>query len=256
MFYLDRGRGPALLLIHGMFGDHLDWEPILDPLARRYRVIAVDLPGFGASDKPDLDYTPEYFTRHLIELLRELGIGKATVIGNSFGGQIAMSLALAHPELVERLVLITTGGLHRYTAQEIEAGVTRLSEENQLRFTPEIYSSLFGRLFFTQGTDHQRRYIEKQNARLTAADYPDYVRVMRRCIRLSLELCLLDRVRALKMPALLIHGEHDPVVLVRWVRDAAPCFANGRLVMLECGHVPQLEMPDEVVRLIDDFVET
>ncbi|MGI8743721.1 MAG: alpha/beta fold hydrolase [Bryobacteraceae bacterium] len=255
MFYIDRGSGPVLLLIHGMFGDHLDWEPILEPLAQRHRVIAVDLPGFGESEKPQVDYSPEFFTRQLLELLDELGIGTATVVGNSFGGQIAMSLALACPRRVERLVLITTGGLHRYSEPEIAAALQRLSVENMLQFTPEIHGALFGRLFFRQGTSLQQRYTGKHDAKLVRADYRAYVAVLHRCMRLSLELCLLDRVRELPMPVLLIHGEADPVVLVDWVRDAVGLFAAARLVVLvECGHVPQLELPDRIVELIEGTI--
>ncbi|MDQ2945554.1 MAG: alpha/beta hydrolase [Acidobacteriota bacterium] len=251
MFYIDRGQGPALLLIHGMFGDHLDWEPILPPLVVRNRVIAVDLPGFGDSEKPDIVFTPEFFTRHLVALLDRLGIEKATVIGNSFGGQIAMSFALAHPDRVERLVLITTGGLHEYSAQEIDAALQRLSVANLMQFTPEIHAPLFGRLFFRPGTAMQRRYTEKQDSKLKRSDYAAYTNVLHRCVRLSLSLCLLDRVAELRMPALLVHGEKDPVVLVRWVRDAVKLFGDGTLVSLpECGHVPQLEEPEKVVWLI------
>src|SRR5258708_14811590 len=120
MFYYDRGRGPALVLIHGMFGDHLDWEPVLEGLAERHRVIAVDLPGFGESLKPDIDYDVCVFTLALAELLDRLGIERAVFAGNSFGGQIAMAFALEHPERVEKLVLITTGGLHEYSEQDIQ----------------------------------------------------------------------------------------------------------------------------------------
>ena len=251
MFYIDRGQGPTLLLIHGMFGDHLDWEPILQPLAEGHRVIAVDLPGFGESEKPDVEYTPEFFTNHLVQLLDDLGIAKATVIGNSFGGQIAMSLALAHPDRVERLVLITTGGLHEYSTQEIDAALQRLSVENMLRFTPDIHAPLFGRLFFRPGTALQQRYIEKQNGKLKRADYGVYTGIIHRCVRLSLSLCLLNRVGELRMPVLLVHGDKDPVVLLSWVQSAVHLFPDGELAILtDCGHVPQLEQPDKLLDLI------
>jgi len=251
MHYIDRGHGPALVLIHGMFGDHRDWEPILEPLAQRRRVIAVDLPGFGESEKLDVDYTSEFFTGRLIELLNALGIRTAAFIGNSFGGQVAMLLGLMHPERVERLALIATGGLHRFSQPEITAALQRLSVENMLQFTLEIHRALFGRLFLKQGTDLERRYIGKHDARLARADYPAYVSVLNRCMRLSLELCLLDRLSDLRMPVLLIHGDADPVVPVEWAREAVGMFPDARLVVLECGHLPQLEFPDRVVELIE-----
>lgn len=255
MFYYDRGRGPALLLIHGMFGDHLDWEPVLEPLAKRHRVIAIDLPGFGDSAKPDIEYNACPFVTEIVKLLDKLGIKRVAVAGNSFGGQIAMVLALEHPERVEKLVLITTGGLHRYSREELDATRERLSEANLLSFTPAIHAVVFGRIFYRQGTEIQRRYIEKQNAKLTRADYPDYARVQHRCIQLSLELCLLDRLPSLEMPVKLIHGEYDPVVLPAWVREAAPLFPDADLVMIpECAHLPQLEHPLRVIDEVESFL--
>ena len=248
MFYYDRGRGPALLLIHGMFGDHLDWEPVLEPLAERHRVIAVDLPGFGDSAMAGAEPSPELFVTALSGLLDHLGIERATVVGNSFGGQVAMSLALADPDRVEKLALITPGGLHRYRSEEIEAALERLSEKNLLAFTPAVHAVVFGRLFFTQGTDMQRRYVAKQDARLARGDYPEYVRYMHRAMRLSLELCLLDRVPRLRMPVKIIHGQHDPVVRLEWIEAALPLFPDARLIVYpDCAHLPQLECADRVV---------
>lgn len=248
MFYYDRGCGPALLLIHGMFGDHLDWEPVLEPLAERYRVIAVDLPGFGESPKTATEPSPGLFVNAVTELLDKLGIECATVAGNSFGGQVAMSLGLARPDQVKKLVLITPGGLHRYAPEEIDAALERLSERNLLAFTPAIHAVVFGRLFLTQGTSMQRRYLAKQDARLARGDYAEYVRYMRRSMRLSLELCLLDQLPGLRMPVQIIHGRHDPVVRLEWIESALPLFPDGRLlVYADCAHIPQLERPDRVV---------
>src|ERR1043166_691919 len=73
---VDLGKGPPMLLLHGMFGDYLDWEPVIEPLAERFRVIAVDLPGFGDSDKPDTEYDSELFIGAIRALLQDLGIPK------------------------------------------------------------------------------------------------------------------------------------------------------------------------------------
>ena len=248
MFHYDRGRGPALLLIHGMFGDHLDWEPVLEPLAEHYRVIAVDLPGFGESPMAGAEPSPGLFVTALSGLLDQLGIEHVTVAGNSFGGQVAMSLALADPDRVEKLALITSGGLHQYGTEEIEAALDRLSERKLLVFTPADHAVIFGRLFFTQGTAMQRRYIAKQDARLSRGDYPEYVRYMHRAMRLSLELCFLDQLARLRMPVQIIHGQHDPVVRLEWIKSALPLFPDGQLIVYpECAHLPQLECPDRVV---------
>ncbi len=248
MFYYDSGRGPALLLIHGMFGDHLDWEPVLEPLAQHYRVIAIDLPGFGDSPKIAEEPSADLFVTAVTGLLDQLGIERAVVAGNSFGGQVAMSLALAHPERVKKLVLVTPGGLHRYAPDEIDAALDRLSETNLLAFTPAVHAVIFGRLFHAQGTAIQQRYIAKQDAKLTRANYPEYVQFMHRSMRLSLELCLLEQLRGLTMPVQILHGRHDPVIRLDWIESALPLFPDVQLIVYpDCGHVPQLEHPDRVV---------
>src|SRR6266481_1527934 len=98
IFYYDHGKGPVLVLIHGMFGDFTDWDPILEPLSKKHRVIAIDLPGFGASSKPPVEYTGDFFVAALKALLDKLKIPRATLVGNSFGGIVCMLFALRHPE--------------------------------------------------------------------------------------------------------------------------------------------------------------
>ena len=108
LFSWQGGEGRELVLIHGMFGDHLDWEPVLEPLSRSFRVTAPDLPGFGASPRNSRHrYDAELF----VNAIREVTGGRrVTLVGNSFGGQVAMLYALAHPECVSALVLVSSGG--------------------------------------------------------------------------------------------------------------------------------------------------
>ena len=255
MFYIDRGRGPVFLLIHGMFGDHLDWAPVIAPLAEHHRVIAVDLPGFGDSEKPDIEFTPAFFTAELNRLLDSLGVASCTVVGNSFGGQLAMALALDAPERVERLVLITTGSLHRYTAQELQFSADRMSEANLIQFTPAYHAAIFGRLFYNPDAPHKAAYIAKQDAKLLRPDYPAYARIISRCARLSLEYCLLEEIHRIGAPVLLLQGEQDPIVSAQWIRAAAPLFPDATLAMIpECGHIPQIEIPDKVIGLVEQFL--
>ncbi len=255
MFFIDRGHGPALLLIHGMFGDHLDWEPVLGQLAEKHRVIAVDLPGFGNSEKPDIEYTAGFFTTEFTRLLDSLGIASCAVAGNSFGGQLAMALALDAPSRVESLILITTGGLHRYTQQELQFSAERVSEANLQQYTPAYHAAIFGRLFCNQAAPDKAAYIAKQDAKLTRPDYPAYTRVISRCAKLSLEHCQLDEVHRIKAPVLLLQGAQDPIVLAEWIREAAQRFDNAKLVMIpDCGHMPQIENPATVIDEMELFL--
>src|SRR6202521_1546799 len=109
--YRDEGSGEALLLIHGMAGSSETWRAVLPQLAKKYRVIAPDLLGHGQSAKPRGDYSLGAFAVSLRDLLDELGIARATVVGQSLGGGVAMQFTYQPRDYCQRLVLISSGGL-------------------------------------------------------------------------------------------------------------------------------------------------
>lgn len=109
--YQDEGQGDAILLLHGMAGSSQTWRSVIRPLSRKYRVIAPDLLGHGSSAKPRSDYSLGAFAVLLRDLLDELGVARATVVGHSLGGGVAMQFVYQHPDYCERLVLIGSGGL-------------------------------------------------------------------------------------------------------------------------------------------------
>ena len=111
--YRMAGSGPALLLLHGIAGSSRAWKEVMPSLAESYTVIAPDMLGHGESAKPVGDYSLGAFASGMRDLLVALGIDRVSVIGQSFGGGVAMQLAYQHPEMVERLVLVNAGGLGR-----------------------------------------------------------------------------------------------------------------------------------------------
>ena len=122
--FVKAGSGPVILLLHGLGCDHTTWEPVIDTLARRYTVIAPDLLGHGASDKPRADYSVGGYANGMRDLLTVLGIDKVTVVGHSFGGGVAMQFAYQFPERTERLVLVASGGLGPEVTPAIRAITT------------------------------------------------------------------------------------------------------------------------------------
>lgn len=124
--YRDEGSGEAILLIHGMGGSSKTWSGVIPMLAEKYRVIAPDLLGHGQSDKPRGDYSVGAFAVLLRDLLDELGVSRATVVGHSLGGGVAMQFAHQHRQYCERLVLISSGGfgddVGRVPAATVAAG--------------------------------------------------------------------------------------------------------------------------------------
>src|SRR5580693_8762598 len=111
-YYMD-GEGPALLRLHGIASSSRTWRDVIPLLTDRFTVIAPDLMGHGQSEKPVGDYSLGAFASGIRDLLEVLDIERASVIGQSFGGGVAMQLAYQHPERCERLVLVDSGGLGR-----------------------------------------------------------------------------------------------------------------------------------------------
>src|SRR6478752_7096786 len=109
--YREAGAGEALLLIHGMAGSSATWRAVLPQLSKKYRVVAPDLFGHGESAKPRGDYSLGAFAVSLRDLLDELGITRATVVGQSLGGGVAMQFVYQHPDYCRRLILMNSGGL-------------------------------------------------------------------------------------------------------------------------------------------------
>jgi len=106
IYYVEKGEGQPLILIHGFGSNHFTWSRVIDQLSQRYRVIAPDLLGFGYSDKPDVSYNMDLFTRQIVFLMRELKIDSAYVGGNSMGGRITLNLAYLAPQRVKKMLLL------------------------------------------------------------------------------------------------------------------------------------------------------
>lgn len=109
--FVDVGSGPPVVLVHGLLGSHESWGPQISQLSRKYRVVAPDLFGHGASDKPAGDYSLSSHAATLRDLVEHLGISSASFVGHSLGGGIVMQLTYLFPERVDRLCLVGSGGL-------------------------------------------------------------------------------------------------------------------------------------------------
>jgi pimeloyl-ACP methyl ester carboxylesterase len=261
VFLYDTSPADAapLLAIHGL-GDEADtWRHLISPLSAHYRVLAPDLPGFGRSDEPERGYTIPFFQKTLVELLDELKVTRATLIGHSLGGAIVQSVALAHPERVERLVLI--GGSLVARSQKLDLAtvlflVPGLGEwlYNRLRRDPEAayrsleayYSALdrlpeadraflFQRVNERVWSDGQRRAF-LSTLRHLARSLPAQQRE------------LPDRLSRLALPTVVVWGELDRINSVENGRAVAELQPGARLAVVPgAGHNVHQEHPEAVL---------
>ncbi len=252
--FVEQGHGPSLVLLHGMFGDHQDWDAVIEPLSRHFHVIAVDLPGFGASAKPAIDYSLEFYLRALHGLFTALKLVHFHLIGNSFGGQLAVFYTLLFPEQISKLILVDCGGFRRIPSDEREQTVRAFSESNLLHLHPFMVQYLFSPAF-AHASAEKARYLERQTARLHSADYPAYAHATAQAIRISLDTCLFDRLHEIRCATLLIWGDHDTLFPVEQARAGLKQLRSGTLqVFQQCGHLPQLDSPREFLAAATSFL--
>lgn len=250
------GRGKPIVLLHGLGGSIYDWRHLLDPLARTRRVIAPDFLGAGESDKPgDEDYSVAAQARRLRGILDRLSVKKATLVGNSYGGGVALRFAQDWPERVDRLVLINS----ICYADQIPCYVS-------LAGLP-CAETLVGAVPLGKTTRWVIRGSYSTVARLSDAEIDTYIEEIRaegrraaivRTLRHAVPSDTREfeaRLKSIRAPALLVWGKDDTTVPVELGRRLEKDLPDARLVELEAGHVPNQEKPAEVLRLINGFLK-
>ncbi len=260
----DEGRGEALLLIHGMAGSSQAWREIVPLLAKKYRVIAPDLLGHGQSSKPRTDYSLGAFAVGLRDLLDELGVGSATVVGQSLGGGIAMQFLYQHPDYCRRLVLISSGGLgpevgfilRLLAAPGAELVMPIIAPPVVLRAGNSVRSWLSSRgLRSPRGAEIWSAYSSFSDRQTRDA----FLRTLRSVVDYRGQcVSALNRLNVREdMPTLAIWGEQDAIIPVEHAYAALEARPNCRLEVLPgVGHFAQVEAPVEVAELIDGFIST
>jgi pimeloyl-ACP methyl ester carboxylesterase len=263
--YVKAGNGPALLLLHGLGCTHRTWLPVLDALARRYTVIAPDLLGHGESDKPRADYSIGAFANGMRDLLTVLGIDKATVVGHSFGGGVAMQFAYQFPERTERLVLVGSGGLGPEVSPAIRAiTTTGFYQVMGLLTLPGIRHVGMGGLqvLSSTGLSRFRDYDEVASIYGSFRD-PAARAAVRHVVRAVVDwqgqiVTMADRAYLTEaMPMAVVWGRDDRVIPVRHASNAAALAPAARVeVIPNAGHFPHKDHPQRFARLVHDFVRS
>lgn len=249
MYYVDRGSGPVVVLIHGLGDQASVWKRSIDPLAAGHRVIALDLIGFGHSDKPLLSYQPQTFVDFLGGFLAALHIDRASLVGNSLGGQIAALYAIEHPGAVERIVLVDAGGF------TLPPGAISPRMKSAMRLsTREDYR------YFAQFTFYDKKFLPDD----AFMDYAIGERVRRGdgyTINQLIESLLrnddaLDgRLGGISAPTLILWGRGDRLISRAVAERYAREIRNSRLQVIEkCGHIPQVECPADLNALLLPFL--
>lgn len=287
--YLVGGEGPPVVLLHGIGLDAatVSWRHALPALAEDYRVYAPDFPGHGRSEKPSVRYTTSYFRNVLRAFLAELDVASPRLVGISMGGAVALGHALGHAldnggngdgradaasrdngdgradpgDGVEQLVLIDSYGLG-------EDAPWRAGASALLR-TPFAHRLWWSGMGITRDAvrGHLRNVVAERPRDDLVEDVYHAVQddAVGRTVSSwqrsefrpgGFETCYADRLSALDVPTLLVHGGADPLLPAEWSKRAVERVTDGRLQVFEqCGHWPPRERPEEFVRVLDWFLD-
>lgn len=205
MYYEIHGEGRPLVLICGLGNDISEWESTIRWLAQHYQVIAFDNRGAGRTDKPDQPYSIEMMAGDTYGLLRALDIDRATMLGVSMGGRIALALALAHPEQIDRLILVSTSA----------RGIKRTWRFQLLSLVPLVTN-------FARNLRHK-------------PSQPRYA--FRRQREASSAYSCADRLHEIHAPTLIMHGKQDNSMPYALAEELHASIAGSQLLPFADGHI-------------------
>jgi pimeloyl-ACP methyl ester carboxylesterase len=257
LYYEEHGAGPPLLLLHGLGESTFTWHDIVPALATRHRVIALDLKGFGRSDKPDDGaYSADDQAALVARFIREQDLSDLTIIGHSFGGTVALRTALAdgmaETSRIRRIVAISAPALPRATARHLDLVMTPLIPDAVAAvFPPEdaarflLKEAMGGR---TPSEETVKGYAEPYEDRDAMRAF---LATARSIINEQDADAIRKRYRAIKQPVLLVWCRKDPIVPLRAGRQLAKALPRARLSIIEgCHHLPQHERPRQLLKAL------
>jgi 2-hydroxy-6-oxonona-2,4-dienedioate hydrolase len=259
--YLVAGEGPPMVLLHGVGTSAGEWSWVLPELARSHRVYALDLPGYDGSFEPP-DYAPAFTASFIGSFLDAVGVESAVVVGNSFGGLVALHLALSEPARVSALILSDSAGLDR----TVNPALATLSFPRMGQMATALAKTPPGAaqralsralLFFARPWQIPLKWVKDQ---YKLAQLPNFTEATLATLRSTVgpagqREVLLDKLPRLQMPTLIVWGIEDRVIPYGQAQDALARLQKGSLELISnCGHLPHVEQPKRFVSILGDFL--
>jgi pimeloyl-ACP methyl ester carboxylesterase len=261
--YVEAGSGDLLLLIHGMAGTAENWGSVIEPLAHGHTAIAPDFPGHGTSEPGGGDYSLGSLASGLRDLMLTLGHERATLVGHSLGGGVALQFTYQFPEMVERLVLVSSGGLGPDVSPILRAAALP-GADLFISATAGIGSragALLGSGLGRLGLRPSADVAEVARGYASLSD-PDRRKAFLATLRAVVgtdgqRVAAHDRLYlAEALPLLIVWGARDPIIPVAHAEETHQAVPGSRLEIFEdTGHVPQLECPGRFVAVLQRFLD-
>lgn len=262
--YVDEGGGPAaIIFVHGL-GSYLPaWKKNIENLKDHYRCIALDLPGYGRSSKGNYAGSMTFYARTVKQFAEALGLKKIIIAGHSMGGQIAITAALAYPDLVEKLVLVSPAGLETFNKGErqwfrdvLTPDAVRLTTVEQIRVN-------LANNFYNLPED-ARFMIDDRIAMRSASDFAGYCFANSQSVKGMVDEPVYDFLPEVRQPTLVIYGEFDNLIPNPYLHGGrtadvmepgAKRMVNATAIKIEkAGHFVHFEQAEAVNQAIRDFL--
>ena len=245
LHYREAGQGPAVILLHGLGGDGSRWTPTMTALASDFRVIALDQIGFGASDKPLVNYDHGLLAEFLVEFMNTIDVPKASLVGHSMGGFVAMYAAVHYPDMVDRLVLLDGGG---FVNAPRSPHLVQIQNGTTLGETREYFQ-----LMFYDKSRVTEQMVRENYVRRLQASYT--ISRMQEARANNLAIITEEQGRRIDAPTLILWGQHDELLDPSIAAELDRVIPNSRAVLFEeCGHIPQAEQPEQFNQLVHEFL--
>jgi pimeloyl-ACP methyl ester carboxylesterase len=257
----DRGAQP-LVFVHGLSGSWPNWLEQLPAFAAGHRVITLDLPGFGHSPMPGQEISISGYARVLEQLLAHLGVDAAAVVGNSMGGFIAAELAIAYPQRVERLVLVSAAGIstHNHRGSVTALPAMRTLERSLMAAAAWTASKSDNVARRARLRDAALGVVVRHPSKLEAALAAEQIRGagkpgFMQGLEAVLHYEIRERLREIACPTLIVWGDSDRLISVRDADVFADLIPNSRKVVFgDTGHMSMLERPEAFNALLEEFL--
>lgn len=264
--YLEAGSGEkTLLFIHGLSSNLSAWSQNISVLKQQYRCIALDLPGYGKSTKNRTTYSLADYANFINSFIEKKELQNVVLTGHSMGGQIAVHTLLAAPETFKKLILIAPAGIETFSHEEALVMKASYTSELVEGSTPEQIRNNF-RMNFHSFPENAEFMVEDRIAMKEAEDMRIYSEVVVNNIHAMLNEPVIDRLKEIEVPVLMIYGKNDLLIpnknfhpsqdIDSLVKDAEKRISNLEVVLIdEAGHFVNFEKSAEVNEKVTEFIE-
>ncbi len=263
--YIDVGAGDKVIfLVHGLASNAGFWRYNIPELSKKYRVIAIDLPGYGKSQKDYYSYSMSFFADQIKKLADALSINKFVYVGHSMGGQIGIIFSLKYPDMLDKLILASPAGFEEFEQGEGDWLRSVLTVSGVKKTTEEGIRRNLSNNFYNWSSKWE--WMVEERVRMAKnKDFEAFAYAVVRCVNGMLNEPTFDKLSGISVPVLVVYGKYDGLIPNPYLNPGHPSdvfqsgaasIKNCTIIEIDnCGHMLQIEKPEEFNNAVLDFLK-